>query len=278
MSTSEPTAPEPLGAVPPDDERLVGLRQILWLMDRLRGEGGCPWDRAQDARSLRTYLLEECYELLEAIDEGDEQGTREELGDVLFQVVFHARVAQDEGKFHVGDVGHGIATKLLERHPHVFGGAEALASPAAVEKVWEQHKLRAGRRSVLDGVPAQLPALLRAQRVQEKAARVGFDWHDPRGPLGKLREELGELEAEVEAKASKDRLEHELGDLLFSAVNLARHLGIDAEQALRVGVARFERRFRHVEQAAGSDLTAHTLEELDRLWDAAKRAERTDEP
>ncbi len=272
---SEPRGPSASpGAVPPDDPRLEGVRRILWVMDRLRGEGGCPWDRAQTPRSLRSFLLEETYELLEALDGDDVAAVREELGDLLFQVVFHARIGEEAAQFHLGDVAAGIATKLFGRHPHVFGG-ESLADPAAVEAAWERHKRREGRRSVLEGVPAQLPSLLRAQRVQDKAARVGFDWKDARGPVGKLREEIEELAAELPSdvgSADLAALEHELGDLLFSAVNLARHLGLDAEQALRTATARFERRFRRVE-GAGGDLTARSEEELDRLWEQAKADE-----
>jgi len=260
-------------AVPADDPRLLGLRRIVGVMDRLRDpDGGCPWDRAQDRGTLRSFLIEEAYELLEALDANDSAGVREELGDVLFQVVFHARIAQEEGSYHVGDVAEGIATKLISRHPHVFREGEALESPDAVVVAWEEHKRREGRRSIMDGLPSALPALLRAQRVQGKAARVGFDWKDLEGPLDKLDEELSELRAEVEA-GDVERIGAELGDLLFSVVNVARHLEVEAEEVLRAATGRFERRFRRVE-ATGGDLKALDLEALERLWEAAKEAER----
>jgi len=268
----DPGADEP-GMVPLDDPRLSGLRRILWVMDRLRGDGGCPWDRAQTPASLRGYLLEETYELLEALDRGHPDAIREELGDVLFQVVFHARLAQEAEAYDLGDVAAGIAHKLEGRHPHVFDpDAQRLDDPAAVEDAWEEHKRREGRRSVLEGVPRALPSLLRAQRIQEKAARVGFDWRDPAGPLDKLDEELRELRVEVE-RDDRPAMRGELGDLLFSAVNLARHLGLDAEACLREGVDRFASRFRHVE-ASGQDLRQLSLEALDALWAKAKDAER----
>lgn len=261
-------------AIPVDDPRLLGLRRIVWVMDRLRGEGGCPWDRVQTPASLRGYLLEEAYELLEALDGGDRDDVREELGDLLFQIVFHARIAEeDEDGYHLGDVAAGIADKLLRRHPHVFQPDQALDDPNQVLVAWQEHKRREGRTSVLQGVPARLPALLRAQRIQEKASFVGFDWPDERGPLDKLSEELGELKAEVEGGGAKARLQHELGDVLFSIVNLARHLELNAEDALREASGRFERRFQHVEQAAGPQLRDLGLPALDALWEQAKQLE-----
>ena len=257
-----------------DDPRLVGLRQILWVMDRLRDPvQGCPWDLEQTPASLRGYLLEETYELLEAFDEGSLDSICEELGDLLFQVVFHARIAEDEGRFDLGDAAAGIAAKLFRRHPHVFRDAK-VRDAGQVMANWQELKKLEGRRSVMDGVPRELPALLRSQRVQEKAAAVGFDWPDTRGPLEKVREEISELEVEIgrgDAKAS----EAELGDLLFSVVNLARHLKIDAEAALRGAASRFSRRFRHVEEGGG-DLRALGMDELERRWEEAKRREQSE--
>jgi MazG family protein len=265
-------------AVSPDDPRAVALRRIVWVMDRLRGEGGCPWDREQTHQSLRSYLLEESYELLEALDAADDQATCEELGDVLFQVLFHCRVAQDQGAYDLGDVATGIAEKLVARHPHVFQMGHTPMDAREVEVAWEARKKeQKGRKSILDGVPAALPALLRAQRVQEKAARVGFDWPSVSGPLDKLDEELGELRAEVES-GDADRMAEELGDLLFSAVNLARHLKIDAEGALREASARFERRFRRVEELGAGKLKEASLEDLERLWQRAKGEVDVDHP
>ncbi|MGE0706957.1 MAG: nucleoside triphosphate pyrophosphohydrolase [Planctomycetota bacterium] len=267
--------------MPEDDPRLLGLRRLLWVMDRLRAPDGCPWDLKQTHASLRGYLLEETYELLDALDQEDPAALLEELGDVLFQVVFHARIAQDEGRGSLGEVAQGIADKLLRRHPHVFDPDHPETDALGVQRAWQEHKRREGRRSVLDGLPGALPALLRAQRLQEKAAAVGFDWPDAQGPRQKLHEELGELERELEAAgqgapgqggAGGPRVASELGDLLFSAVNLARHLGLDAEACLREAAARFEGRFRRVE-AGGGDLRALSLEELDRRWEAAKAEE-----
>lgn len=267
------SAPE-LPAVPADDPRLLGLRQALAVMDRLRGEGGCPWDRAQTHASLRPFLIEETYELLEQLDRGDSDKTREELGDVMFQVLFHARLAQEDGRWDLGDVARGLSAKLVRRHPHVFAprADDAGKSAEAIVVEWDEHKRREGRRSALDGVPAALPALLRAQRVQEKAARVGFDWRDPAGPMDKLDEELREVRERLE-QGDREGVARELGDLAFSLVNLARHLGVLAEDALRGAAATFERRFRRVEALAGGDLKGMDLEAMDRLWDQAKAEE-----
>jgi tetrapyrrole methylase family protein/MazG family protein len=239
-------------------------------MDRLRGEGGCPWDRQQTHESLRSYLLEETYELLEVLDAGDTDAMCEELGDLLFQVVFHGRVAEDAGRYDLGDIASGIADKLIGRHPHVFEKGQSLDDPEAVADAWEAHKKRqTGRSSALDGVPRALAALLRSQRIQEKAARVGFDWQSAEGPLDKLDEEIGELRAEVTG-GTQERIAEELGDLLFSAVNLARHLKVDAEAALRGAAERFDTRFRRVE-ATGGDLKALSIDALEILWEQAKR-------
>jgi tetrapyrrole methylase family protein / MazG family protein len=256
--------------VPADDPRVIGLRRIVGVMDRLRGDGGCPWDREQTHQSLRSYLLEETYELLEVLDAGDADAMREELGDLLFQVVFHGRVAEDAGRYHLGDIAAGIADKLIGRHPHVFQKGHSLDDPEAVADAWEAHKKReTGRDSVLDGVPQALPALLRSQRIQEKAARVGFDWRTAQGPLDKLSEEIAELAVEV-SEGNTARVAEELGDVLFSAVNLARHLTVDAEAALRGAAGRFELRFRRVEETGG-DLKALSIEELEALWQQAKQ-------
>lgn len=250
-------------------ERLVGL------MARLRGEGGCPWDRAQDLRSLRPYLLEEAYEVLEAIERGVEAEHQEELGDLLLQVVFQAELQREAGRFDAADVAHGIADKLVRRHPHVFGAASA-GSPSEAYLRWEEIKAKekAGR-SVLAGVPRELPALLKAQRVRDKASQVGFDWHDVQGALDKLEEEVRELR---EAVAAQDHgaTEKELGDALFSLVNVASFMKVDAEAALRETIERFSRRFRHIERtmlAKGRPLKSCSLEELDAVWQEAKRLE-----
>ena len=263
---------------------MTGIERLHEIMVRLRNpETGCPWDREQTLSSLKPCVLEETYELLAAMGRPEDQANHvEELGDVLLQVMFQSVMAEQEGRFTFDDVANAIADKLVRRHPHVFGDVVA-KDPATVLKNWEQikqqeHKKEA-RHSALDGVPATLPALLKAQRTQEKAARVGFDWKDAAGPLAKIREELAELEAAV--AASKDtsldaHVKEELGDLLFSVTNLARHLKADAESALEVTTAKFARRFRAVEAAAkaqGRDLKSMTLAEMDALWDEAKKGE-----
>ena len=253
-------------------------------MVRLRDpETGCPWDREQTLESLKPCLLEEAYELLAAMNRPDDRANYiEELGDVLLQVMFQSVMAEQEGRFTFDDVANAIADKLVHRHPHVFGDVDAKDS-VTVLRNWEQikqqeHKKEA-RHSALDGVPPALPALLKAQRTQEKAARVGFDWKDSGGPLEKIREETEELvEAVRERRSSRPadsgRVKEELGDLLFSVCNLARHLGVDAESALEGASAKFSRRFRAVEAAAkdaGRSLRDMSLAEMDELWEAAKR-------
>jgi MazG family protein len=247
-------------------ERLVGI------MARLRGEGGCPWDREQDLRSLRPYLVEEAYEVLEAIEHGTEHDHLEELGDLLLQVVFQAEIRRQAGAFDVADVVHAISDKLVRRHPHVFGDL-ALAGIDEIWSNWEETKKKEkGRRSVTDGVPRALPALLRAQRTTEKASRVGFDWPSIDGPLAKLSEEMAELHA-ARASGDRQRMEEELGDVLFSVVNVARFLEVSAEDALHGAVHRFKDRFLEVEdrvRESGKAMKEVPLAELDRYWDEAK--------
>ena len=251
--------------------RLTGIVQTL------RGPGGCPWDRAQSIDSMRAHLLEETYEVLEAIESGDADAHREELGDLLFQIVFHAQLRWESGGFDASDVAHDIATKLVRRHPHVFGHGEPTATDgrtaiAAQTATWHELKAREGRRSAVDGVPGALPALARAARLGEKAAAAGFDWRSPTGVLLKIDEERAEIE-EALANGDPQALEDEIGDYLFSVVNLARHLNVDAESALRGTAARFEARFRKME----ADITAdgHRIRELadpelEARWQRAK--------
>lgn len=255
-------------------ERLVGI------MARLRAPGGCPWDREQTLASLRAYLVEETYEVLEAIEDGTVADHREELGDLLLQVVFQSELRREAGEFDAADVAHAISDKLIRRHPHVFGEARADGAVQALDQ-WEKAKSEEkGGRSIVDGVPRALPALLRAQRTGEKASRVGFDWPDVSGALAKVREELAELEVAI---AGKDpaAIEHELGDLLFSTVNVARFAGVGAEDALHGAVNRYRTRFQHIERRAkalGEDLSTMGLERLDRLWDEAKALEAAAPP
>jgi len=257
-------------------------------MTKLRDpEKGCPWDRIQTLSSLKPCVLEETYELLAAMDRPEDKANYvEELGDVLMQVMFQAVMAEQQGRFSFDDVANATADKLVHRHPHVFGSVDA-KDAATVLRNWEQikqmeHKKEA-RHSALDGVPPTLPGLLKAQRTQEKAARVGFDWKDANGPLAKIEEELAELKVEI-AKlegadvppAKLDGVKAELGDLVFSVCNLARHLHVDAESAVEGTTAKFSRRFRTVEAGAkgqGRSLKDMSLAEMDALWDAAKRDE-----
>ncbi|MGE5531065.1 MAG: nucleoside triphosphate pyrophosphohydrolase, partial [Bacteroidota bacterium] len=253
--------------------------RLVAIMARLRAPGGCPWDAQQTHQSLRPYLLEEAYEVLEAIDEGDLGRLSGELGDLLLQVVFHAQVARDEGLFDIEDVCRKIADKLEYRHPHVFGDVtvrdadEVLTNWEALKRTEAEHKTR---ESALDGVPKHLPALQQADELQKKAAKVGFDWQDYLGPLAKIDEELQEVR---EAQEADDQagLQHEIGDLLFAVCNYARFLKVDPESALREANKRFSSRFRDVEaqaKAGEKPLAQMTLAEMDVLWEAAKARER----
>ncbi len=255
--------------------------ELVAIMGRLREPGGCPWDREQTHESLKPYLLEESYEALEAVDSGDALKLCAELGDVLLQVVFHARVAEEAGDFSICDVCKRINEKLIFRHPHVFGNVEVDDSREVVHN-WEilkrQEQESAARVSALDGVPGTLPALKRAAALQKKASKVGFDWDDIDGPLAKVDEELREL---ADARQAEDAaaVADEFGDVLFALVNVARFLDVDSEDALRMACGRFSDRFRKVEEAAkqaGRELEDMSLEEMDELWDRAK-AETTRE-
>ena len=256
------------------------LERLLSIMERLRGPDGCPWDREQTMRTLRPYVLEETYEVLEAIDSGDPREHCEELGDLLLQIVFQAQLAKEEKRFDFADVAEAISSKLVSRHPHVFGDAN-VKDAEGVLRQWaalkrEEKKSKGGGASVLEGVPREMPALARADRLTEKASRIGFDWPDPGGARAKLTEELAELDAALEA-GDADALEHELGDVLFAAANLSRKLGIPPEEALRGAVARFISRFGHVERELARRGIPHgeaTLAEMDSLWNEAKDLER----
>jgi MazG family protein len=253
-------------------------------MARLRDpESGCPWDLAQDFATIAAYTLEEAYEVADAIARGDLEHLKDELGDLLLQVVYHAQMAKEAGLFDFEDVAAGIADKMIRRHPHVFG-TTSVADADAQSHAWEAAKAREredrtgeGHR-VLDDVPLALPALVRATKLQRRAARVGFDWPKAAQVLDKIEEEIAELRAELAGPPDAGRLGDEIGDLLFAAVNLARHLGIDPEAALRRCNAKFERRFGSVEEslrARGRRLEDASLEEMEALWQQAKAAERT---
>lgn len=258
------------------EEKRYTFEELLEIMDRLLGPGGCPWDREQSLQSLRSYLVEETYEVLEALEEGDPTHHQEELGDLLFQIVFQTALRKREGCFGMQDVVSGIAAKLVRRHPHVFE-APGAASVSEVRETWARLKVveaarRGTRRRTLDGVPRALPALLRAQRLGQKASEVGFDWDAPQGALDKIHEELGELR-EAEALGDPVALRSEAGDLLAATVNYVRLLGVDAEDALAAANRRFETRFRYIEDRlseAGREPREASNAELEALWQAAK--------
>jgi MazG family protein len=243
----------------------------LWeVVVRLRAE--CPWDREQTPASMRRFLIEEAYEAAEAISEGDDRSLKEELGDILLHVFFHALMAQERGAFTIEDVADYITDKLTRRHPHVFGAVE-VSGPADVILNWETIKGReeTGRR-LLDGIPKTLPAMLRARRIQDRARSVGFEWEDPRGVLDKIEEETAELRDEVEGR-DRERLRAEVGDLFFSLINLCRYVDVDAAEALNVTNDEFIRRFHAVQDALaaeGVELADATLEQMEEKWQAAK--------
>jgi MazG family protein len=252
---------------------------LVAIMDRLRDPGGCPWDREQTFATLRGYLVEECYEAVDALDRDDRAGLQEELGDLLLQVVFLARLAREEGAFDAGDVVEGIASKLVRRHPHVFGDERADSSDEVLkrwEEIKKEEKSAAGKEtgdpSVLSGIPRSLPALVKAQRLGTKAARVGFDWSRDEDVVAKLEEEAGELRRAI-AQGDREAMVDELGDALFTVTMLARRLDVDADAALAGANAKFERRFRHVEAELarrGVPLSEAPQPLMERLWEDAK--------
>ena len=259
------------------------IARLLEIMAALRTpQTGCPWDLAQNFSTIAPYTLEEAYEVADAIARGDLADLKDELGDLLLQVVFHARMAQEQGAFDFGDVVQAITEKLIRRHPHVFAD-ETSSTPRAVEGLWERIKAeekaanKIGQTGALASVPVALPALSRALKLQAKASKVGFDWNDPRAVLRKIREEADEIEAEL-ARSERDKAATaaEVGDLLFAVVNLARHLDADPEAVLRQTNVKFERRFAAIERALaarGKAPQEASLAEMDRLWNEAKEAE-----
>lgn len=261
------------------------LDPLVDVMAALRGEHGCPWDREQDHRTLKEYLIEEAYEVLDAIDAEDDANLVEELGDVLLQVVFHSQIASEERRFTVDDVVAAITKKLVDRHPHVFGDEHApdartvLANWDRIKRA-EKAKASGGSEpppSLMDGIPKGLPSLLYAQEVQKRAAKVGFEWSDVKGAVEKVAEEVAEL-ADLTSEHSPDveRIEEEWGDLLFSLVNVARYLQVESEAALRRAAGKFASRFRYIERQAsmkGLSLESLSLEQMDALWDEAKETE-----
>jgi MazG family protein len=232
----------------------------------------CPWDREQTHESLRRCMLEESYEVLDAIDSGNKTELKKELGDVFLQVVFHSIMGEETGDFNLVDVMREEREKLIERHPHVFGDTKVSGTDEVLVN-WEKLKKKEGRESVLDGIPSELPALFKAYRIQEKAVKVGFDWKDKEPVFDKIREEVEELRQNVESGADQKEIEEELGDVLFSIVNYARFIKVNPEDALRQTVSKFSKRFRKIEEyakAGNKELEEMSLEEMDEIWNKAK--------
>jgi tetrapyrrole methylase family protein/MazG family protein/ATP diphosphatase len=269
------------------DHNSKAINALLDVMARLRDpDGGCPWDLEQNFATIAPYTIEEAYEVADAIAQNDMNELREELGDLLLQVVFHSQMASEEGHFTFEDVANSIVSKMIVRHPHVFGDGDAKTTDG-VNQTWE--KIKAAERaekaetkgherhSALDGVASALPALMRAEKLTKRAARVGFDWPSPDEVFDKLHEEIGELQAELTENPNHDRIEDELGDMLFVMANLARKLGVDPEVALRRANHKFTRRFHFIENELARDgrsANQSDLEEMDALWNEAKKAER----
>jgi MazG family protein len=273
------TAPRPVLPLALQDG--TTLTRLVGVMRRLLAPDGCPWDREQTYESMRRYVLEEACEVIDAVENGDRHGLREELGDLLLQVVFLAELGRREGTFGIDDVVAGIVEKLVTRHPHVFGDMDAKTADEVLAN-WERIKAQEKKgRGLLSGVPRSLPALNRAQRIGEKVHRVGFDWPDARGSREKVTEELGELDRAIES-GDAAAIEEEMGDVLFALVNLSRHVKVDAEGALRRTIDKFTKRFAHVEARVNAEhggwteagTPKHPLEVLDRYWDEAKAAEK----
>jgi len=250
--------------------------QLINLMARLRGPAGCPWDREQTPESLKPFLIEECYEVIEALDEGSPDKVKEELGDLLHFIIFHARIAEEQGAFTIQDVAGTIVDKMTRRHPHVFGGEKVSTSGEVLanwEEIKKKEKAHQKRTSILDGVPQGMPALLRAHGIQKRAARVGFDWNELDEALPKLDEEIAEFKESLKTKDAT-AIEEELGDIFFTLVNISRFLEINPEDALRKTISKFIHRFRYIEEnaaEAGRSLKDMTLDEMEKLWQEAKK-------
>ncbi len=263
------------------DRKRINIEKLVHLVEQLRGDNGCPWDKEQTRETLKPMLIEEAYEVLHALDAGDPEELKEELGDLLFQVIFHARIAQEQGEFDMADVIDRSHEKMVRRHPHVFGDAD-LKSAVDVLKNWEDIKAAEkgiqsslhpeSNKSLLDGIPSKLPALHRAYQITAKASRVGFDWPQLEDLLSKMGEEASEL-ADAHSRHDSKKIIDEVGDMLFVAANIARFLGIDPETALQRSNDKFSRRFRYVESAIkeqGREIRNVSLSEMDALWEDAK--------
>jgi XTP/dITP diphosphohydrolase len=251
---------------------LEAFGRLCQIMDTLREQ--CPWDKKQTLQSLRNLTIEETYELADAILKEDLPGIKEELGDLLLHMVFYARIAEEEGAFSLAEALHHVCDKLIERHPHIYGDLE-VDSAEEVKQNWEKIKLRSGSKTVLGGVPDALPAMIKAYRMQEKTAQVGFEWAETAQVWDKVQEELGELQAALQEGESAERVEEEFGDVLFALINYARFIKVDPETALEKVNQKFRRRFNYIEQKAGADMTLMNLDQLDALWNEAKATEKS---
>lgn len=253
-----------------DDERLVAFHRLLGIMDELREK--CPWDKKQDIHSLRNLTIEETYELADAILQENWKGIGEELGDLLLHIVFYARIGKEMGQFDIATVIQNECEKLVRRHPHIYGDT-LVSGEEDVKRNWEHIKQREGKKSVLSGVPESLPAMIKAYRMQDKTRQVGFEWENSGQVWDKVEEEIAEFRHAMESGAGKEELEDEFGDILFSLINYARYSGIDPETALERVNQKFKRRFEYIESRAERPLTEMSLEEMDDLWEEAKRKE-----
>jgi len=248
-------------------QKIDAFGRLLTIMDELRDQ--CPWDRKQTIETLRNLTIEETYELADAILSADLTGVKEEIGDIMLHMVFYARIASEQGAWDIADALHAICDKLVARHPHIYGDIK-VADEAEVKRNWEQLKLKEGKKSILEGVPAGLPAMVKAYRMQEKTKQVGFEWENTEQVWAKVEEEIGELQENIQNKAPQADIEEEFGDVLFSLVNYARFIGVDPETALERVNRKFKSRFEHIERNAPKPLKDMTLAEMDVLWEEAK--------
>lgn len=255
-----------------EDQRLVAFGRLLKIMDELREQ--CPWDKKQDIHSLRNLTIEETYELADAILKEDWKGIGEELGDLLLHIVFYARIGKEQGQFDIESVTQQICEKLIRRHPHIYGDIQ-VSGEDEVKRNWETIKMSEGKKSVLSGVPDSLPAMIKAYRMQDKTRQVGFEWENDQQVWAKVEEEIEEFKEVIQLNGSKEALEDEFGDILFSLINFARYKGIDPETSLERVNLKFKRRFEYIEAKAPKPLKEMTLGEMDTLWNEAKELERS---
>jgi XTP/dITP diphosphohydrolase len=252
----------------PDAREMEAFARLLNVMDDLREQ--CPWDKKQTIESLRNLTIEETYELADAIMEGDMKGVKEELGDIMLHMVFYARIAKEQGAFDIADSLHAICEKLVSRHPHIYGDL-IVADAEEVKQNWEKLKLKEGKKSVLEGVPVSLPAMVKAYRMQEKTAKIGFEWENSDQVWEKVEEEIAEFRETIDQNFSQEKKEEEFGDVIFSLINYARFQGIDPETALEKVNRKFKSRFEYIEKKAPKPLEEMTLWEMDALWNEAKK-------